>query len=989
MKRDSAELIAPDTYWIGAEDSYNHLHCNTYLIIDGEEGLLIDPGPVMTFPTVAERVRSLIPIENLRCIALLHQDPDVAGATPLFEQAGFRGMVAATWRTSVISAYYGITSPFYLVEKHEFRVTFNSGNEIEFLPAPYLHFPGAAMAYDPATRFLFSGDLFGAFTEHWSLYADDAYIEGMEEFHREYMPSNEILRPVMESLLGKDIAAICPQHGSIIARDITRHITALRDLQCGLYIDRVRQSLGDNRDSSFLINLVLEKLISAFGKSEIIQCFADSRIGIDAETGEAGPIAGPFEEIWNSFFNRLYACGGHRWLAVAEPLIDKLSSEFAIRRPDVFYSALIREKQKSSQLSEEKKYLEAVNASLRTNLDLAMEEMTRDQLTGLYNENFLVKYLLNIFNESDWKNFTAYFVQIDHMRQLNQTIGEQKGNELIAGVGSLLQHYRKEEDYLFRIGGPVFVLVTPPEGTWEETEGWAEKAPLKRGDRRLLAAAFVLIVLTGPLLYIGTRFDSLPALSFIGHMREFAYEYNFFFAFYSMAVNSIYLILLVAALFYLIKQLQFWKIHSLRFLFSPELLPSISILAPAFNEDKNIVNNVKSLLNLHYPDFEVIVINDGSKDRTIDTLIDHFFLERSDKAFRATIATEPVRGVYTSSYYPNLTVIDKSNGGKADSLNAGINLATKDFICTIDSDSLLEHDALTKIAYQSLLTDREPVAMGGNILPANGCSVRNGRLVNIKLGRSHLVRFQTIEYMRSFLAGRLGWSFFNSMVIISGAFGLFLRRRVVEIGGYLTPKSRMHAGTVGEDMELVVRLHEHLGRKGVRYRVFDAFNANCWTEVPETFKILHRQRDRWHRGLIESVLLHKKMLGNPRFGAVGLLAFPYFFLFELIGPFLEFYGYVNLFISIGLGIIDARIAMLLFFAVIMYGMLISIGSLIISENEILYFNTRETVLIVLYGILENFGFRQIMSMIRVTAYVTFMFKEKSWGVMERKGLGSV
>lgn len=516
----------------------------------------------------------------------------------------------------------------------------------------------------------------------------------------------------------------------------------------------------------------------------------------------------------------------------------------------------------------------------------------------------------------------------------------------------------------------------------------AEKAPLKKGDRRILMTAFSLIVLTGPLIYIGTRFNSLPALSFSGHMREFAYGYNFFFAFYSMAVNSIYLILLVAALFYLIKQLQFWKIHSLRFLFSPELLPSISILAPAFNEEKNIVNNVKSLLNLHYPDFEVIVINDGSKDRTIDTLIDHFFLERSDKAFRATIATEPVRGVYTSTYYPNLTVIDKSNGGKADSLNAGINLATKDFICTIDSDSLLEHDALTKIAYQSLLTDREPVAMGGNILPANGCKVRNGRLVNIKLGRSHLVRFQTIEYMRSFLAGRLGWSFFNSMVIISGAFGLFLRRRVVEIGGYLTPKSRMHAGTVGEDMELVVRLHEHLGRKGVRYRVFDAFNANCWTEVPETFKILHRQRDRWHRGLIESVLLHKKMLINPRFGAVGLLAFPYFFLFELIGPFLEFYGYVNLFISIGLGIIDSRIAMLLFIAVIMYGMLISIGSLIISENEILYFNTRETVLIVLYGILENFGFRQVMSMIRVTAYVTFMFKEKSWGVMERKGLGT-
>lgn len=521
-----------------------------------------------------------------------------------------------------------------------------------------------------------------------------------------------------------------------------------------------------------------------------------------------------------------------------------------------------------------------------------------------------------------------------------------------------------------------------------DKESLKEKAPLKRSDRRILLAVFFLVIFSGPAMYISTHYESLASFSFFEHIGAYAYAYNFFFAFYSTAINSIYLLLLFAALFYLIKQLRYWKIHSSRFLFSPELMPSISILAPAFNEEINIVNNVKSLLNLHYPDVEVIIINDGSKDRTLQRLIEHFSLERSDKTIRAAIPTEPVRGVYASLNYPNLTVIDKSNGGKADSLNAGINLAQKDFICTIDSDSLLEHDALLKIAFQSLLTDREPVAMGGNILPANGCTIRNGRLVRIQLGRNHLVRFQTIEYMRSFLAGRLGWSFLNSMVIISGAFGLFLRRRVVEIGGYLTPRSRMHAGTVGEDMELVVRLHEHLRKKKVRYKVFDAFNANCWTEVPASFKILHRQRDRWHRGLIESVLLHRKMMGNPRYGPIGLIAFPYFFLFELIGPFLELYGYVNLFISIGLGLIDGGVALLLFTAVIMYGILISVGSLIISENEVLYFSSRETILIVLYGILENFGFRQIMSMIRVTAYITFMFKEKSWGVMERKGMGS-
>ena len=516
----------------------------------------------------------------------------------------------------------------------------------------------------------------------------------------------------------------------------------------------------------------------------------------------------------------------------------------------------------------------------------------------------------------------------------------------------------------------------------------AEKVPLGKGDRRLLLTFLGLIIGTGPLLYIAGNFETVMKLSFIEHIKNFTLAYNFFFIFYSFIINSIYLLLLVAALFYLVKQLRYWNIHSLRFLFAPDLLPSISILAPAYNEELNITDNVKSLLNLHYPDVEVIVINDGSADRTLERLIEDFSLERSDKNFRASIRTEPIRGVYTSPSYPNLTVVDKSNGGKADSLNAGINLAGKDFICTIDSDSLLEDDALLKIAYQSLLTDREPAAMGGNILPANGCKVRNGRLVSIQLGRKHLVRFQTIEYMRSFLAGRLGWSFFNSMVIISGAFGLFLRRRVIEIGGYLTPRSRMHASTVGEDMEMVVRLHRHLRKKRVPYRVFDAFNANCWTEVPETFKILHRQRDRWHRGLIESLLRHKHMLGNPRFGPVGLLAFPYFFLFELIGPFLELYGYVNIAISLSLGLINGPTALLLFTAVILYGMLISIASLLISEHEVLYFSIRETFLIVLYGILENFGFRQIMSMIRVTAYVEFIFKEKSWGAMDRRGLGS-
>ncbi len=531
-------------------------------------------------------------------------------------------------------------------------------------------------------------------------------------------------------------------------------------------------------------------------------------------------------------------------------------------------------------------------------------------------------------------------------------------------------------------------LLRQMEMSSKQLQTGTTQTPLKKSDRLILGAALVAILSIGPVSYILLNWGRIWNTAVVDHFTSFVRNYNYVFAFYSAAINTVYLLLLIFALIHLTRQLRNWSTSNYRFLFAKELLPSISVLAPAFNEEKNIVNNVKSLLNLHYPEVELIIINDGSKDATIDRLIENFSLERSEVPAHAQLPTQPVRGTYTSRDYPNLTVIDKVNGGKADSLNAGINLAGNDYICTIDSDSLLEHDSLLKIAYQTVMTDREPIALGGNILPANGCTVRNGRLVRINLAKNHLARFQTIEYMRAFLAGRLGWSLLNSMLIISGAFGLFIRKRVIEVGGYLTAQSRMKVSTVGEDMELVVRLHEHLRKKRIPYKVFDAFNANCWTEVPESYRVLQRQRDRWHRGLMESIILHKKMLLNPRHGPVGMIAFPYFIIFELIGPFFELYGYVNLALGLALGVVNTQVALLLFITVILYGILISIGSLLISENEILYFSNRETVLILLYAVLENFGFRQVMSAIRVTAYVSYLFKQKAWGAMERKGFSN-
>ncbi len=364
MELNEAVALSPGIYWVGAAENRNNLHCNSYLISHEGRGLLIDPGPAAEFEAVARKVCSILPIEALEYIVLLHQDPDVAGSTPLFEAAGFRGKIATHWRTSLIAAYYGIRSDYYLVNEQNFELSLGGDRLISFIPAPYLHFPGAVMALDTQSRTLFSGDLFGAILSTWSLFAEADYKEKMIPFHEHYVPSNEVIRPVMDSLLNREIDMICPQHGSIIKDEITAHITTLRDLECGF------------------------------------------------------------------------------------------------TKPGVYQSALLQEQQVTAQLRKEKEALEAVNASLQKNLDLTREEMTKDQVTGLYNEDFFVRYLLNIFNEEHWNEFHTIFIQIDNMREINDSHGDYEGDEIIQQVGSILFYEKQKLDYLFRIDGPVFVLVS-------------------------------------------------------------------------------------------------------------------------------------------------------------------------------------------------------------------------------------------------------------------------------------------------------------------------------------------------------------------------------------------------------------------------------------------------------------------------------------------------------------------------------------------------
>ncbi len=470
-------------------------------------------------------------------------------------------------------------------------------------------------------------------------------------------------------------------------------------------------------------------------------------------------------------------------------------------------------------------------------------------------------------------------------------------------------------------------------------------------------------------------------------LQRFLLRFNYFFGWYSLALNGSYLILLGFSAYGIRRQYRLWRLKSRRLLFKPDILPAITILAPAFNEEGSITESINSLLSLDYPDFEVVVINDGSSDRTLERCIQYFQLERIDKKPRGRLASAPLRGIYHNRRYPRLFVLDKVNGGKADSLNLGINYAEGDFLAGIDSDSLLEPDALLKLTAPFLDEDTEVAATGGNIFPVNGCTVRRGHITAKGVPRSGLARPQTAEYIRAFMAGRVGWSVLRALLIISGAFGLFQRKRVIENHGYLTGREFYHRDTVGEDMELVVRLHQNLTRRGLAFRILYQFNANCWTEVPEAWGALIRQRDRWQRGLIETLHFHRRMILNPRYGSSGVLGFPYYLLFEIVGPLWEVQGYAVFFLALFLGILKLPIILFLLTATILFGILVSLTALLLSEKEIVSFSPRDKARLLAAVLWENAGPRQLISQIRVKGFFSALRNRRGWGTIKRRGFG--
>ncbi|MDS0525676.1 glycosyltransferase [Clostridium sp. SHJSY1] len=498
-----------------------------------------------------------------------------------------------------------------------------------------------------------------------------------------------------------------------------------------------------------------------------------------------------------------------------------------------------------------------------------------------------------------------------------------------------------------------------------------------------LLAIFLIIVFPG--IYSIRHNDLLYVAPFNEQLEIYIAEFNYYLVYYFFVLNSSYIIILLFSYVGVFKQSKYWKIKKVNFLFKKGIMPDISIIAPAFNEEATIVESANSLLNLKYPDYELIIVNDGSKDNTLEKLIEYFNLEKVDIIVYEKLKTKPIRGIYKNKSIPKLTIVDKENGGKADSLNTGINISQKKYFCGIDADSLLESDTLLKLTSQLLDEEVECPAIGGNILPINGCKIHKGVLEDIRIPKNNLARLQNIEYIRAFMAGRAGWAQIESLLIISGAFGLFKKDRIIEIGGYLTSSGKFLKDTVGEDMELVVRLTKYLIDKKIRFKIKYAFNANCWTEVPESYKSLKKQRDRWHRGLIDILTYHRAIIGNPTYGKVGMVAFPYFFIFEMVGPLIEFQGYCMVLLSAIFGYLGAKIVMLLFISIILMGIMISLSSLYLAEKETNYYTIKEVMILILFSFIENFGPRQIISIWRVGGYISSLRKSKGWGVAERKG----
>ena len=415
-----------------------------------------------------------------------------------------------------------------------------------------------------------------------------------------------------------------------------------------------------------------------------------------------------------------------------------------------------------------------------------------------------------------------------------------------------------------------------------------------------------------------------------------------------------------------------------------QLAPGVSVVLPSYNEEAVIVTSVQAMLSMRYPRHEVIVVDDGSTDAMFEQLRRAFDLVPVQREVPSDV---PTRGAIIDVHVPRdgrtrLVVVRKENSGKSDAINVGINAAVEPLLVFVDADSILDPNALNAVSKPFAEDPTRVVATGGVIRAVNGCKVVDGRIVEVNLANAWIVRIQVVEYLRAFLLGRTGWSRFGGLILISGAFGMFRRDILVEVGG-LNPDS------IGEDFELVMRIHRRMIENRRDYRVQFVAEPVSWTEVPVTATVLRTQRKRWHRGLWETLWKYRRMLFNPRFGRVGLVVIPYYWAFELIAPLLELVGLTLVGLGFALGVVSTTYALMFLTVAYGYAILVTLVAMAIEELTFhKYTRWRDLGAILLAAVLENLGYRQATAWWRLEGWwASLRGKKQVWGTMTRQGFG--
>ncbi len=465
-------------------------------------------------------------------------------------------------------------------------------------------------------------------------------------------------------------------------------------------------------------------------------------------------------------------------------------------------------------------------------------------------------------------------------------------------------------------------------------------------------------------------------------MNDFLDIYLILILVYAVFIMGSYLILSGLSIIELKSYLKKNSFVNYQILLSSEYAPALSLIAPAYNEGKTIIENVKSLLSLSYNNYQVIVVNDGSKDNSIELLIKAYDLIPSDQIYDAKIATKSVKAIYQSRNpaFKRLLVVDKENGGKADALNVGINIAQNPYVVCIDVDCILDKDSLLKLAKPFMESNtKRVIATGGVVRIANQCIIKDGRLEEIHVPDKLLPRIQVLEYLRAFLLGRMAWERLDGLLLISGAFGAFDKEIAMLAGGYSTK-------TVGEDMELVVRMRRYMHEHNLPYTVSFIPDPLCWTEAPESFSIFKKQRSRWMRGTIETLWTHRKMFFNPKFKMLGLVSVPYWTFFEFLAPLLESIGLIITFVFIALGMVKLDIFVILMLFVYFYSIMFSVLALLTEELTYhKYAKTKDYLKLLEGAFVEPFHFHLMSVYAALVGYYEKIKGTHGWGEMTRKG----